>query len=38
MEKGHDRAAFAPLLLGVVIAILLSFLLRETGAAPGRLH
>jgi MFS family permease len=31
MEKEHYQAAFAPLLLGVAVAIILSFFLRETG-------
>jgi hypothetical protein len=31
MEKQHYQTAFAPLLLGVAVAILLSFLLKETG-------
>ena len=33
MEKEHYQAAFAPLLLGVAVAIILSFFLRETGPA-----
>jgi MFS family permease len=33
MERGHYQMAFAPLLLGVVLAIGLSFLLKETGLA-----
>ena len=33
MERGHYQMAFAPLLLGVAIAIVLSFLLKETGPA-----
>ena len=33
MEKGHYQTAFAPLLLGVAVAIILSFFLRETGPA-----
>jgi hypothetical protein len=33
MEKGHYQTAFAPLLLGVAVAIGLSFLLKETGPA-----
>jgi MFS family permease len=33
MEKGHYQSAFAPLLVGVAIAIVLSFFLRETGPA-----
>jgi MFS family permease len=32
-ELGHYQATFTPLLYGVVIAIILSFLLRETGPA-----
>jgi MFS family permease len=31
MEKEHYQTAFAPLLLGVAVAIILSFFLRETG-------
>jgi MFS family permease len=33
MEKGHYQSAFAPLLLGISAAIVLSFFLKETG--PG---
>lgn len=33
MEKGHYQSAFTPLLLGIAIAIGLSFFLRETGPA-----
>jgi MFS family permease len=33
MERGHYQTAFAPLLLGVVLAMLLSFFLKETGPA-----
>lgn len=33
MEKGHYQAAFAPLLVGVAVAIVLAFLLKETGSA-----
>ena len=33
MEKGHYQSAFTPLLLGIAIAIVLSFFLRETGTA-----
>jgi MFS family permease len=33
MEKGHYQTAFAPLLLGVGVAIVLAFFLRETGPA-----
>jgi hypothetical protein len=33
MEKEHYQAAFAPLLLGVAVAIVLSFFLKETGPA-----
>lgn len=33
MEKGHYQTAFAPLLLGVAFAIVLSLFLRETGPA-----
>ena len=33
MEKGHYQSAFAPLVLGIAIAIVLSFFLRETGPA-----
>jgi len=33
MEKGHYQSAFTPLLLGIAIAIVLSFFLRETGSA-----
>ncbi len=33
MEKGHYQTAFAPLLLGVAVAIALTFLLKETGPA-----
>jgi MFS family permease len=33
MEKEHYQTAFAPLLLGVAVAIILSFFLRETGPA-----
>jgi MFS family permease len=36
MEKGHYQAAFAPLLLGVGVAIVLSAFLRETGPAARR--
>jgi MFS family permease len=35
IEKEHYQAAFAPLLLGVAVAIILSFFLRETGPAAG---
>lgn len=31
MEMGHFQTAFVPLLLGVVIAIILAFILKETG-------
>jgi len=31
MERQHYQTAFAPLLLGVVVAIVLSLLLKETG-------
>ncbi len=33
MELGHYQAAFGPLLLGVTLAIVLTFFLRETGPA-----
>jgi MFS family permease len=33
MQKGHYQTAFAPLLLGVAVAIGLCFLLKETGPA-----
>jgi MFS family permease len=33
MEKGHYQTAFAPLLLGVAVAIVLTFFLKETGSA-----
>ncbi len=33
MEKGHYQSAFAPLLLGIVVAIVLSSFLKETGPA-----
>ena len=33
MEKGHYQTAFAPLLLGVAVAIVLTFFLKETGPA-----
>jgi MFS family permease len=33
MEKGHYQTAFAPLLLGVAVAIILSLFLKETGPA-----
>jgi len=33
MELGHYQTAFTPLLYGVVIAVVLSFLLKETGSA-----
>ena len=33
MEKGHYQTAFAPLLLGVAAAIVLTFFLKETGPA-----
>ncbi|WP_158752116.1 hypothetical protein [Acidobacterium sp. S8] len=33
MEKGHYQTAFAPLLLEVAGAIVLTFLLKETGPA-----
>ena len=33
MEKAHYQVAFAPLLLGVIVAIILTFLLKETGSA-----
>jgi hypothetical protein len=33
MGKGHYQSAFAPLLLGIAIAIVLSFFLVETGPA-----
>jgi glycerol uptake facilitator-like aquaporin len=33
MEKEHYQTAFAPLLLGVAVAIALTFFLRETGPA-----
>src|SRR6476646_7478511 len=33
MEEGHYQSAFTPLLLGIAIAIVLSFFLRETGTA-----
>jgi len=35
-ELGHYQAAFQPLLYGVGLAILLAFLLRETGAAASQ--
>ena len=35
-ELGHYQTAFSPLLLGVALAILLTFLLRETGPAGER--
>lgn len=35
MEKGHYQTAFAPLLLGVAIAIVLTLFLKETGPAAG---
>jgi len=37
MELGHYQAAFAPLLLGVAVAIVLSFLLKETGPVARKL-
>ena len=37
MEKGHYQTAFAPLLLGVAVAIVLTFFLKETGPAAERL-
>jgi MFS family permease len=36
MEPGHYQTAFAPLLLGVAVAILLTSLLKETGSAARR--
>jgi hypothetical protein len=33
MGRGHYQAAFEPLLYGVALAIVLTLLLRETGAA-----
>jgi len=33
MEKGHYQAAFAPMLFGVALAIVLTFFLKETGSA-----
>ena len=33
MEKGHYQAAFAPMVLGVGLAIVLTFFLKETGYA-----
>lgn len=33
MEEGHYQTAFAPLLLGVAVAIVLTFFLKETGPA-----
>ena len=33
MESGHYQAAFAPLLVGVACAIILTFVLKETGSA-----
>jgi MFS family permease len=33
LELGHYQSAFFPLLIGVVIAILLTLLLKETGPA-----
>jgi len=33
METGHYQTAFAPLLLGVAAAIVLTFFLKETGPA-----
>jgi MFS family permease len=33
MEKGHYQTAFAPMLFGVALAIVLTFFLRETGPA-----
>lgn len=33
MESGHYQTAFAPLLLGIACAIILTFLLKETGSA-----
>jgi MFS family permease len=35
MELGHYQRAFAPLLLGVAVAIVLTFLLKETGRVAG---
>ena len=32
-ELGHYQTAFAPLLFGVAVAIVLTFLLKETGSA-----
>ena len=37
MELGHYQAAFAPLLLGVAVAIVLSLLLKETGPVARKL-
>jgi MFS family permease len=37
MELGHYQVAFRPMLIGVGIAILLTFLLKETGPAARRL-
>jgi len=37
MELGHYQMTFAPLLLGVAIAIVLTFLLKETGRVAGTL-
>ena len=36
MALGHYQTAFEPLLYGVVLAILLTLLLRETGPAAKR--
>ena len=38
MESGHYQIAFAPLLLGVVCAIALTLLLKETGSGSRRIN
>ena len=38
MESGHYQMAFAPLLLGVVCAIALTLLLKETGSSRRRIN
>jgi hypothetical protein len=32
MEKGHYQTAFAPMLFGIAVAIVLTSFLRETGS------